>query len=78
MYRCSFCKKNVPAKTPCKKVVKTKLFNHPFRPKVQKRWGYDKAGRLRQEWIDDKGGVGTQIVSEHPICPECAVARGVV
>jgi hypothetical protein len=78
MYKCSFCRKTVPPHTPCKKVVKTVMYHHPFRPKVQKRWTYDKVGRLKQEWIDDKGGVGPQIVSEHPICPECAIQRGVL
>lgn len=78
MYKCSFCRKTVAARTPCKKVIKTVMFHHPFRPKVQRRWGYDKQGRPKQEWIDDKGGVGPQIVSEHPICPDCALVRGVV
>ncbi len=78
MYKCTFCKKTVAPRTPCKKVVHSKIFHHPYRPKVQRRWVYDKSGRLKQEWVDDKGGVGPQITGEQPICPECAVKRGVV
>lgn len=78
MFKCSFCNKSVPPRTPCKKVFRTHVYNHPFRPKVQRRWTYDKSGKLKQEWRDDKGGIGIQIISEHPICPECAVIKGVV
>ena len=78
MYKCTFCKKTVAAGTPCKKVVETVMFRHPFRSKVQRRWTVDKSGRPKQEWIDDKGGMGTQIVAEYPICPTCAKAKSVV
>jgi hypothetical protein len=78
MFKCSFCGKTASKGTPCKKVTKTVIFHHPFRSKVQRRWGFDKSGRPKLEWIDDKGGVGPQIVSEHPICPDCAVVRRIV
>lgn len=77
MYKCTYCKKTVPPRTPCKRVVKTKIFHHPFRPKIMRRWVYDKTGKLKQEWVDDKGGVGPQIVAEFPICPDCAVVKGI-
>jgi hypothetical protein len=76
MYKCSFCKKVVPPRTSCKKVINSRVYHHPFRPKVQRRWGYDKMGRLRWEWVDDKGGIGPQIISECPICADCALIKG--
>ncbi len=72
MYNCSLCGKTASPRTPCYKLIKTRTFHHPYRPKVQKRWVFDKNGKWKMEWRDDKGGVGTQIVSEKPICPECA------
>lgn len=76
MYKCHFCKKSVPPRTPCSKVVtRVKMFNHPFRPRVQKRWTVDKSGRNKIEWRDDQGGTGVQIVQEVESCPDCAKAR---
>jgi len=76
MFICTFCRKSVPAGTHCKKVVtKTVMFQHPHRPRVHKRWGVDKQGKPRIEWIDDKGGVGPQIVQEVAACPECGAEQ---
>lgn len=72
MYNCYLCGKIVPPRTPCHKLTKTRIFHHPYRARVQKRWVFDKNGKWKMEWRDDKGGVGTQIVSEKTICPECA------
>jgi hypothetical protein len=73
MFKCELCKKQVAAKSPCKKVVIIKrMFQHPYRPKVQKHWGVDKNGRPKLEWADDKGGRGEQIVREVFACTECA------
>ncbi len=49
------------------------MHHHPFRAKVQKRWTLDKNGKKKLEWADDPGGVGPQIVIEHPVCPECSL-----
>lgn len=76
-FRCSVCKKSVPPRTGCKRIVRTRIHHHPYRSKVQRKWGYDKTGKLKLEWTDDRGGTGTQIVSEHPVCPECAAIRGI-
>jgi len=76
MFICTFCKKSVPPRTGCKKVItKTVMFQHPHRPRVHKRWGVDKQGKPRIEWIDDKGGIGPQIVHEVPACPECSAEQ---
>lgn len=71
MFKCEFCKKQI--KSNCKKVVTEKrMHQHPYRPRVQKRWGFDKAGRPKLEWVDDKGGRGFQIVHEVQACVACA------
>lgn len=72
MYKCSICRKTVPPRTSCIRITKTHMYQHPYRPKAQKKLVYDKTGKLKTEWVDDKGGVGPQIVSEHPVCPSCA------
>lgn len=74
MFKCEFCKKLVPARGPCNKVVTKKIMHqHAYRPRVQKRWGFDKAGRPKLAWVDDKGGRGYQVVHEAQACMECAV-----
>lgn len=74
MFVCNFCRKPVKPRTACKKVVtEYRMFNHPHRSRVQKRWGYDKQGKKKLEWVDDKGGVGPQIVIEVNACGECAL-----
>ncbi len=73
MYRCSFCKKVVPPGTSCKRVLRTRMFRHPFRVKVQKRLGIDKNGKIKIEWADDPGGYGSQITAEYPVCEECEI-----
>jgi hypothetical protein len=75
MYRCSICTKVVPPKTPCQRIISKRVHRHPFRPKAQSRWGIDKNGKRKEEWIDDPGGVGTQIVQEYPVCPDCGKGR---
>jgi len=77
MFRCSVCKKTVPPRTPCKRFVTTRMHHHPFRGRVQKRWGVDKNGRKKLEWRDDIGGIGSQIVEEYPVCPGCAIGKGI-
>ena len=73
MFKCEFCRKQVPSGGGCKKVVTAKRMHlHPYRPRVQKRWGFDKSGRPKLEWIDDKGGKGYQIVKEAQACADCA------
>lgn len=73
MFICHFCRKSVAPRTPCNKVItKTIMFQHPHRPKVHRRWGIDKQGKPKIEWIDDKGGLGPQIAVEVQSCPECA------
>jgi hypothetical protein len=72
MFRCSFCNKSVPPRTPCKKSLVTKLHQHLFRSKVQKQWTIDKNGKKKLDWKDDPGGTGTQIVAEYSVCPECS------
>jgi hypothetical protein len=52
------------------------MYQHPFRPKVSKRLVYDENGKIKQEWVDDKGGGGPQITSEHAVCPECYIRHG--
>lgn len=74
MFICNFCKKPVKPNTACKKVVtQFRMYNHPHRSRVQKRWGFDKQGKKKLEWIDDKGNPGLQIVTEVNSCLECAV-----
>lgn len=61
-------------RTPCKKVVvQTVMFHHSHRPKVHRRWGIDKQGKPKIEWIDDKGGIGPQIAREVAACPDCSL-----
>lgn len=72
MFNCDFCRKTVEPKTPCLKIITAKrMHNHPFRPKVQKKWVLDKTGKIKEEWADDRGGVGPQIVHEAKACTEC-------
>lgn len=77
MFRCDFCNKTATAKTSCKKLTVTRMYQHPFRPRVQKRWGVDKSGKKKLEWRDDPGGMGSQIVAEYAACPDCALKEGV-
>lgn len=72
MYQCTFCRKSVGPKVPCKKHIVTRLHHHPVRTKAQKKWVKDKmTNRMKVEWSDDVGGVGSQIVAEYPICEQC-------
>lgn len=74
MYRCEFCKKVVPPRVPCKKIVtQTREVMHPYRAKVKKKMVIDKNGKLKQDWLDDIGGPGTQIVKEAQLCTSCAL-----
>lgn len=76
MFICNFCKKSVPCRTPCKKVViQTVMYHHPHRPKVHRKWILDKQGKPRLDWLDDKGGIGPQIAVEVPACPTCGLEQ---
>lgn len=77
MYICEFCGAIPQPGTACHKVVTAwRLKQYPFRPgaKVEKRWVKDKKGRLSKKkvLVDDKGGVGREIVRECLACPTCA------
>jgi len=72
MFICHFCKKVSKPQIACKKIVtKSYMHQHPFRAKVQKKLGYDKNGRLKIDWIDDKGGRGVMIAQEVNSCTDC-------
>lgn len=75
MFVCHFCKKVTKPRVKVSRIAtKTEMYNHPHRFKAQPRWGFDKQGKKKLEWIDDKGGFGVQICKEVNSCPDCAVA----
>jgi hypothetical protein len=71
MFICACCKKVVGPRVPqIKKVVETKMVNHPVRYGKKKR--EDKKDLfVRPTNKIDNGGTGTQIVKEIAICPDC-------
>lgn len=75
MYRCELCQKVVKPKTPCHHVtLEKRMFDHPYRPKVNKVY-FIEEGKRKKEWMDDPGGRGYQITREVKACPECAVKK---
>lgn len=73
MFKCEFCGRATGPRVPCAKIVTaTQYWRHPFRSRIQKKWGFDKSGKLRMEWVDDPGGYGPQILKERKACPNCA------
>lgn len=73
MFVCNFCRQVTKPRVKCNKIVfKSVMFNHPHRARVLKRWGVDKQGKKKLEWVDDRGGVGPQVEKEINACPDCA------
>ena len=73
MYRCEVCRKVVAAGISCSKIVKHMPWQHPYRCKVQRKWGFDKNGRKKLEWVDDIGNANSlQIAREISACEACA------
>lgn len=71
MFRCHFCQKITPPKTPKQYVVvATREKYYPTRRREDKR----PRGRFRsrEDAIQDRGGKGIEIAQEVPACPECA------
>ena len=63
MYKCEKCNHVVKAGNARLTVTINEAVIYPYRAKVNETW--DK--RL----VDDRGGVGTQIVREIPVCFRC-------
>lgn len=71
VYKCQICGKSAPPRTPILRLVTlTRPREYPPRPKVN---AYVKDKRVIR--TNDPGGVGTEIVREIAICPECLRAR---
>lgn len=73
MYRCQKCGINVPAGT---KQIKVAVASRPrvYEPKGQGPGdrGRFMRGSARKRNPVDKGGEGTELVSEQSVCPTCA------
>src|SRR5215475_10783920 len=70
MFRCDICGSVVPPRTPCNRiVVETRPAEYAARPRVH--WQPPRAGG-KGKWVDDPGGLGTEIVCELRACDECA------
>jgi hypothetical protein len=69
MYRCGLCAVAVSPKTPALRQV-TKTREVVFQPRPGVNRVIDERGKVR--WVDDPGGIGTQIVSELLACKVCA------
>jgi hypothetical protein len=61
----------VPKGTPRQLIVVYKPATHPYRNKVGQKWALAKNGKWKKEWYDDRGGHGTQIEREIPVCVAC-------
>lgn len=53
-------------------VESTRLIRHPYRSKAHRVVYFDDLGKRRVKFLDDPGGLGTQIASEVCVCPTCA------
>jgi len=70
MYRCEVCDRVTESGTPSNRIViETRPTEYPHREKVH--W-HPPTDRGQGKWVDDPGGVGTEVVREIRMCPECA------
>jgi len=75
MYRCQLCQTVVPAKQRSTKIVlKTRPRTYHQRGEIARefRGRFPRRGMPRKVPEYDKGGVGTEIVQEAMVCPQCA------
>ena len=75
MFRCQRCHQTTqPGEPQIRQVVQTRTITHPHRPKAfiappdPKR----RLAKRKRPRLDDKGGLGPQIVREIVVCPACA------
>ena len=77
MYRCQLCQSVVPAKTPCHRLVlQWRKKEYPFRPRANvlvRKPSPDK--KPKEEYRDDPGGQGYEIVKEIIVCTACAASQ---
>jgi hypothetical protein len=70
MYRCDKCHNLVPPNTPARRAtVETRPTTYPYRREANR---FTRKHKI--ELRDDPGGIGTEIVHEHTLCPTCAQA----
>jgi hypothetical protein len=74
MYRCQKCNAVVPANTSRMLIVKTRPKIYPHRRGIYKKVVFEK-GKKVIKWLDDPGGVGTEIDSELQVCVKCMTAH---
>lgn len=68
MYRCDSCGRlAAPHLRSHRLVAEVREVTHPRRSRAQRV-----PGKSRDQWKDDAGGHGTQVVREITCCPACA------
>lgn len=68
MYRCEDCLRITEPGEPQQLIVESRVVDHPRRKQIY--WRRPRDGE-KGKWIDDPGGVGTQITRERRVCADC-------
>lgn len=76
MFRCHFCQQITPPKTTRHTVViETREKHYTSRRRESKGGGGRGGFRGRDEGVQDRGGKGTEIMTEVSACPACAAKQ---
>jgi hypothetical protein len=76
MFRCQLCGELVPPRTSAQRiVVSTRVKKFPFRSQANRIVRLNEKGKRKVTFVDDPGGLGSEIVRELMVCPACACAR---
>jgi hypothetical protein len=77
MFRCQLCCKVVSQRIPAQRViVRTRIKKYPFRSEANRVVQLTENGKRKEKFVDDPGGVGSEIARELVVCTACAAARG--
>ena len=76
MFRCYFCQQITPPKTTRHNVViEVREKRYSSRQRERRRGGGGRDFRDRDDFVQDRGGQGVEIMKEVPSCPACAAKQ---